>query len=108
MKFHTRPQLEGPCFEVVGMRPGFGEFRGSIAGLVKSSESDGVRVLPTGQKPRPRLHGCGSVADPQETRRSDKDEPARCRWFGEAVASWRTDRGLGSRRAARGDARSFA
>jgi transposase len=42
-------------------------------------------------------HDCIVVADPEKTRRSGKDEPARCGRVGQVIARRGADRGLGAR-----------
>ena len=69
---------------------------------------DRLRSAAADQEPRPRVHCGGAVADPEEAWRSGEDQPARRRELGEAAAGGRADRGLGSRRTTRGDARSHA
>jgi hypothetical protein len=51
-----------------------------------------------------RLHGGCAVADPDQARRSGKDQLARRTEPGQAAACRRADGSLGSRPAARGDA----
>ena len=70
--------------------------------------ADGVRALSADQEAQPRVPGCGSLAHPEEARRSRENEPTRCNKPRQAVARRRADSRVGAGRAARGHARPLA
>jgi DNA replication protein DnaC len=48
--------------------------------------ADGIRALSANQEAWSRLHRGGPLTHPEETRRSGKDEPARCGRLGQVIA----------------------